>query len=150
MMAHYDIGLGDEVFLMGRFVSHDGKQRNLPAMRWGHVAMMPFEPVYHPSNPSQTQESFLIEIHTVSGYSGSPVFVRPFDSAKVFLSDMTPKGENYRGPWLLGVEWGYINNHDQRQNNTGMSGVVPAWRLKELLDTEELRLQRRQMQEQSG
>ena len=45
--------------------------------------MIPGEPVYHPSNKSEEQESFLVEIHSISGYSGSPVFVRPFMVAKL-------------------------------------------------------------------
>jgi hypothetical protein len=156
LMATYDIGIGDEVFMVGRFVNHDGKQRNLPSVRWGHVAMMPFEPVYHPSNPSNVQESFLVEVHSVSGYSGSPVFVRPFPTSKVVLEPSSKDRPSsifcdpFRagGPWLLGIEWGYLNNHDQRENNTGMSGVVPAWSLADLLNTEKLMAQRKQEQEE--
>jgi hypothetical protein len=84
--ATQDVGIGDEVFMVGRFIGHDGKQKNSPTLRWGHLAMMPFEPVYHPSNQSGVQQSFLIEIHSVSGYSGSPVFVRPFPTQKMVLA----------------------------------------------------------------
>ena len=150
-----DVGIGDEVFMVGRLVNHTGKQQNSPSLRWGHISMMPFEPVYHASNRRNEQESFLVEIHSLSGYSGAPVFVRPFSTEKLFAT--LPPTENPRtaeeefkqyfkqlpvGPWLLGVEWGYINNHDQRENNTGISGVVPAWHIAELLNCEKLKAQR--------
>jgi hypothetical protein len=142
----YDVGIGDEVFMVGRLVNHDGRQRNLPSLRCGHISMMPFEPVYHKTNPSQTQESFLVEIHSISGYSGSPVFVRPFRTEKLraYGSVHEKTARVVSGPWFLGVDWGYINNHDQSQNNTGVSAVVPAWKLIDLLNTEKLRMQRSQ------
>ncbi|HEV3258374.1 MAG TPA: hypothetical protein VG013_15955 [Gemmataceae bacterium] len=149
-----DVGIGDEVFMVGRLVNHDGKQRNSPSLRWGHISMMPFEPVYHPTNPNNEQESFLVEVHSVSGYSGSPVFVRPFKTQKLhasFPDDPRDALQMWKGlpagPWLLGVEWGYINNHDQRYN-TGISGVVPAWYVTDLLNTETLKMQRAQEQKE--
>lgn len=146
----HDIGIGDEVFMVGRFINHAGKQRNLPALRWGHVSMMPFEPLYHPTNPTNQQESFLVEVHSISGFSGSPLFVRPVASHKVSLRESATNtavtgiigpssGSPWLGPWLLGIDWGYINKHDQQQNNTGMSGVVPAWKLRALLESEHVR-----------
>jgi hypothetical protein len=51
------------------------------------------------------------------------------------------------GPWLLGVEWGYISSHEQGYNNTGVSGVVPAWHLLDLLNTQGLVGQRKLEQE---
>jgi hypothetical protein len=156
----HDVGIGDEVFMVGRFVSHDGRQKNQPSLRFGHVSMMPGDSIYHPSNTSGEQESFLVEVHAIPGYSGSPVFVRPALTPKftvatgvnnVVTTDFiggpmdVPLGG---GPWLLGVEWGYIGSHDQGLNNTGVCGVVPAWRLLRLLNTDHLVEQRRQEQEQ--
>jgi hypothetical protein len=156
--GRYDVGIGDEVFMVGRFISHDGVQQNNPSVRWGHVSMMP-APVYHPTNTSCQQDSFLVEIHTVGGYSGSPVFVRPFQTQKlpvytplntVVSTTEFPAGrreEVAAGPWLLGVEWGFITSHEQEKNNTGMSGVVPAWHLRSLLESEPLIARRRKDQE---
>jgi hypothetical protein len=162
--ATHDIGIGDEVFMIGRFISHDGKQRNSPSVRWGHISMMPGEAVRHPSNPTNEQLSFLVEIHSISGYSGSPVLVRPFPQKKLYVQTAPFNTVAYVsgvytsedaiswhdvdevGPWLLGVEWGYINNHDQWQNNTGISGVIPAWFLLDLLNSEELKERRKNEQ----
>jgi hypothetical protein len=59
---------------------------------------------------------------------------------------------------LLGVDWGHIpmtlpvlDKHDKEladryyvKSHTSMSGVVPAWRLQELLDTPRFKEQRMQ------
>ncbi len=158
--AKYDVGIGDEVFMVGRFISHDGRQTNEPTVRFGHVSKMPNSPVYHPSNSGNEQESFLVEIRSISGFSGSPVFVRPLYTEKLEFVDRGGGESNsavphwtganrgmIAGPWLLGVEWGYINKHDQEDNNSGMSGVVPAWRLFELLHTPFFIAQRRDEQQ---
>lgn len=125
-----NLGPGDEVFVVGRFVNHEGRQRNTPAVRFGHLAMMPDEPLYHPTNIPQIQESFLVDVRTVGGFSGSPVFLCP-----PLLRD----GEKHielraavSGPWLLGVEWGGVT--DGHRNHTGMYGVIPAWILNDLLN----------------
>jgi hypothetical protein len=151
-MAKYDIGLGDETFMVGRFVNHEGIQRNSPSLRWGHISMLPSEPVYHPSNPRNEQESFLVEVYSLPGYSGSPVFVRPFSSPKLKLGYSIEElsaqdcAHAQSGPWLLGVDWGYIGSHLQALH-TGMAGVVPAWRLLDLLNSDHLVEQRRAEQE---
>ena len=36
-----DLGIGDEVFMIGRFVDHEGKQNNTPSIRFGNISMMP-------------------------------------------------------------------------------------------------------------
>src|SRR5262249_33867741 len=48
--AEEDVGIGDEVFMVGRVISHDGTQKNSPSVRWSHISMMPGEPIYHASN----------------------------------------------------------------------------------------------------
>ena len=72
-----NIGPGDEVFIIGRFIGHDGQQRNTPSVRFGNISMMPHEPRID----SQAKEAFLIDCRSMPGYSGSPVFVM-FDPAK--------------------------------------------------------------------
>ena len=143
--------------MVGRFISHEGKQRNIPTIRFGNIAMMPLEPIKHPRG--HLQESFLVETRSLSGYSGSPVFVHilPFSKRPAVEGWSTEKG-----PWLLGVDWGHISsyekvlkkNKDEYGNdvplkegwrvrtNSGMTGVVPVWKLIELLDLDPLRKSR--------
>jgi hypothetical protein len=48
--------------MVGRFINHEGKQRNLPALRYGNIAMMPLEPIIQ-QETGITQESFFVKIH---------------------------------------------------------------------------------------
>jgi hypothetical protein len=146
-----DIGPGDDVFAVGRFINHEGRQRNLPTARFGCIGQMPWEPIKQ--DTGFMQESFLVEARSIGGYSGSPVFLHSANFR--FGARQIIRGPT-RGPWLLGVNWGHINDWGpvcdasgrpvstgkprdmQVRTNTGMMAVVPAWKLAELLDTEEL------------
>jgi Trypsin-like peptidase domain len=68
-----DVGIGDDTFMIGRFISHEGKQQNMPAIRFGNIAMMPKERIGLETGISQ--EGFLVESRSLPGYSGSPVFL---------------------------------------------------------------------------
>lgn len=145
--------VGSDTAMVGRFVNHEGKQRNLPTVRFGHVAMLPWEPV-KPDGGRLPQESFLVEEHSIGGYSGSPVFVyHVFPEHTVQLSDFDPA--TIEAPpfaygmvvKLLGINWGHIRdkgpvleaNGSKASDNThvelrtGMATVLPAWKLHELL-----------------
>lgn len=157
ILNQYSIGPGDDAFMVGRFINHEGIQRNLPAVRFGNIAMMPDEPVYHPSNANRQQESFLVEVRSTGGYSGSPVFAHiPSFSKRPGSADL---GSLSYGPWLLGIDWANLSGVELVRNengreldgaskgwyvnaNTGMAAVIPAWILRELLDTNELALPR--------
>jgi hypothetical protein len=154
IIEKYDLGAGDDTFLVGRFVNHEGKQRNTPSVRFGNISMMPSEPIRHPHG--YDQESFLVEIRSVSGYSGSPVFVFIPPSDVMYRRTK----EHSCGPWLLGVDWGHTSDwhelyeEDRKTEhpaglgsklNTGMAQVIPAWRLRKLLDDDDLMNQRKKL-----
>jgi hypothetical protein len=67
------IGTGDEVAIIGLFRSHHGNERNVPIVRIGNIAMLKGEPVY--TNYCGYTEAHLVEARSISGLSGSPVFV---------------------------------------------------------------------------
>jgi hypothetical protein len=73
LIHEYEVGPGDETFMIGRFAPHDGGKRNLPSVRFENISMMPDEPVTTPLGLKQ--ESFLVETRSLAGYSGSPVFI---------------------------------------------------------------------------
>lgn len=50
------IGPGDECFVVGRFSSHDGKQKNTPSVRSGAIAQMPQEKIKFPE--AQNKRAF--------------------------------------------------------------------------------------------
>lgn len=130
----YRIGPGEDVFMVGRFITHEGKQRNMPVVRFGSIAMMPLEPIEQLGRGGFMQESFLVEVRSISGFSGSPVFV---------YRHLSPVSLSF-GPNLLGIDWGYSEIYSGvpiaqgGQFNSGMTAVVPAWKLDELLNIGEL------------
>jgi hypothetical protein len=164
-----EIGPGDDVFIVGRFVNHEGRQRNIPSLRFGNIAQMPWEPI---KIDGREQESFIIEARSISGYSGSPVFV--YISPQVQASNWNPEIVKrvkegklkipgvpksrfglpiVLGPWLLGIDYCHIrwdepiwskatgraNDDWFIKSNTGMMGVVPVWKLTEILEGTEMR-----------
>ena len=160
----FDIGPGDDVFIIGRFVNHEGRQRNIPSVRFGNVSQMPWEPIVIDGFP---QESFLVEGRSIAGYSGSPVFLflpsQSIPNLNPKIKEMAEKGDlklpgvtakrlnipMQLGPWLLGIDYCHLRWDEPIwskltkkpvsddwfiKSNTGMMGVVPAWKLLELLD----------------
>lgn len=155
----FEIGPGMDVFMVGRFISHDGKQRNLPSVRFGNIAMMPLEPIAHPMGFDQ--ESFMVETRSLSGYSGSPVFSY-IPPGAVYWGSRSPRIRRADAPLqpeemrFIGVDWGHLPIYEPIliaktqphpgdlwvRSNSGMCGVVPAWKLTELLYSEEAKMQR--------
>ena len=163
-MNEWRVGPGDDVFFLGRFRYQEGRRRNLPTARFGCIARMPFdEGIPHPRGISQ--ESLVVEARSLSGFSGSPVFlfIPPFS----FRGD--PAGDIDAGAHmkLLGMDWGHQpdlgrvlgpdKTHpwaDQElwvEQNSGMMNVIPVWRIGMLLtDDDRLKKQRREVLENSG
>jgi len=154
-MSEYDIGVGSDVFYLGRFVNVEGRSRNMPTLRFGTVAQIPIEPV-------DGKVSFLVEARSIPGFSGSPVFLYvPKPDGSVVASPLGLRKANtgtlglrttpgYRqaltAPKLLGVDWGHINDYmdcyDDRgkklafrvKSNSGLMTVVPIWFLEQMLN----------------
>jgi hypothetical protein len=146
-MEQQSFGPGDEVFMVGRFAAHEGRRRNTPSVRFGNISMMPDEPIMH--ERGYPVDSFLVETCSLSGYSGSPVFV--------YHAPTTPYPVGYpsrvQGFWLLGVDWGHLPINEKVrwkddkslvdenwivESNSGQMAVSPAWKLQELLNQGDL------------
>ena len=169
-----NVGPGDDVFMVGRFFLQEGTQRNTPSVRFGNISMMPWEPVQHPSGIDQ--ESFLVEMRTISGYSGSPVFLHyPYMPSPPKIVDRSglavrlstkPGKTQLSNAYLLGVDWGHMQfkeavflkiekgddvEYDPTQfvadSHSGQSGVVPAWVLHEFLYSEGLEEMRKEAEQ---
>lgn len=147
------IGVGDDVYMIGRFINHEGKTRNTPSVRFGNISMLPDEPIYVDAM-TPPQESFAVELRSMCGYSGSPVFVETGGAQR--QRDGITKIVTAQD-YLLGVHWGHIiepwavekrirrkvkqaalgpdeEEVEQVFANTGMNGVVPAWFLLDLIN----------------
>ncbi len=167
-LAEMSIGPGDDVFMVGRFVGYDGIQRNQPSVRFGNISMMPY-PMFHPSNKSGKQDSFLVEMRSICGYSGSPVFVTlpPMEWYVRQNLDRTfwdPANPYKPGPYLLGVDWGAtalreeVRGADSKplqgqfagwhlRTPSGITNVVPAWKLRSILEGEFVTSKRKEWDE---
>jgi len=152
---------GDDVFMVGRLIGQDGKQNNLPTVRFGNISRMTGEPIEDEHGIGQ--DSFLVEMRSFSGYSGSPVFLYINPTLARPPHFMTPVNHPYNqpqhGPWLLGIDWCHIPNfkpvlEENRKTaikpnrwvevNSGIAGVVPAWHIQAVFELPELVMQRKE------
>jgi hypothetical protein len=163
------LGPGEDVFMVGRFVTHDGGVVNRPAVRFGNISVMA-SPIRQRNG--QTVESYCIDLHGRWGFSGSPVFVfrtPGFDleergSSELAHSQVLLAGVNYLA--LLGIHWGQfsaptgdeasgemgsartptsdtaLGNSAEYPQLAGMTCVLPASSILEILNLPRLIAQR--------
>lgn len=131
LSAKLGIGPGDETYMVGRLTKASGRQRNTPVVRFGNIAMVSSldEKIAHPKYGAQ--ESYLVECRSLSGFSGSPVFV--ISSSPLWLDEIFklvlkdryvsttslpilripgriagPFIAGQCGPFFLGIDWGHV------------------------------------------
>jgi len=126
-VQRFKIGVGDEVFMVGRFTGHAGKEKNLPIARFGSIAMMPSEGIGN--FLGKKRPHYLVEVRSVSGFSGSPVFI--YDAPIPPLLEVNAR-ERFTN-FLLGIDCGHLPEHEEGMS-AGIAAVVPAWCLFDLLD----------------
>ena len=147
-----DVGVGDEVFLVGLFPSAYGRQRNTPIVRKGNLAMIPEDKIK--TGDLGFIDAFLIEVHSLGGISGSPVFVRETVALEV---QKPPRGNSPSrsgslhgagSHYLLGLVHGHweIDEADfnalyfraptpqERSANLGIALVIPASKIIETIN----------------
>jgi hypothetical protein len=142
MVAQYDIGEGDEVFMPGLFTSVPGETRDQPIVRFGHIALGLQDAIrINIPSGSVDVDAYLIETRSWGGESGSPVFV----------SFMGPQGyaqEREGAARILGILHGHYEIERKvkfRRSeadavaplNAGIAVVIPAQKIIDLLTEEE-------------
>lgn len=149
-----EINIGNELFLVGLFTMHSGSQRNIPIVRVGNIAQMPEEPIVTKRGP---MEAYLIEARSIGGISGSPVFVR-MGGVREREGQMQIRADSY---YLLGLMHGHwdlempgaetdtiIEDALKREGiNMGIAVVIPAQKIMETINQEELVDFRKRMEE---
>lgn len=75
----HDVGVGDEILMLGRFINREGIQQNSPTARFGHIAQMMGDPISILIGGKEhiQEDAILGEVRSIGGYSGSPVYVLP-------------------------------------------------------------------------
>jgi Trypsin-like peptidase domain len=139
---HQYLGLGSDVAMLGRFIGLNGLVTNTPVARFGSIAA---PNVIEERNTFQSnQETFVVDCQSVPGFSGSPVIAFLPTTA---LAETAVENSGL-GPWLLGVDWMHFGNPERVlskdsgledfrpyiKGNSGLMGVIPAWRISALLD----------------
>jgi len=130
VIAAKGIAEGDPVLFAGFFYQYPGQKKIEPIVRQGILAMIPDEQLL--TTLRKPGDIYLVDAHVFGGNSGAPIFV-----------NTNPAGlGEYK---LLGVVSGYyFETEDMRLEiattlngkldaNSGISLVVPAKELKELL-----------------
>jgi hypothetical protein len=135
---------GDRVLTAGFFFAYAGLHQIQPILREGVLAMLPDGPMT--TTTCKSGSVYLADVHITPGNSGSPIFIIPALGLGA--------GEQLGGVpsvfGLLGVVSGYMQETSDLtlrasttwqasiQANSGVSVVVPAQQLKELLYSPEL------------
>ena len=148
LLAEYDVGVGDELFLTGLFANHWGQSRNLPIVRVGNIASMPEEPV---AVQMGHLDAYLVEARSIGGLSGCPVFVNlglmRFPSGTALLSTRPEGKEDPHTLLLRGMMHGHYQIASAQTDGATEDGlndeainmgiaiiVVPSQRLRDILD----------------
>jgi hypothetical protein len=130
-MGDARLGLGDDVFTVGRLIDQEGRQHDSPTVRFGQISTMPGEPLR--TLNGRLQECFLVDLQSIGGLTGSPVFVTVHH-----LRLNNPVEFNHAWiPHLLGVHCGHMAAPAAPAASSGLMMVLPAWRLADILNRSE-------------
>ena len=143
------MGVGDEVFLAGLFSLAPGIHRNSPMVRQGTIAMIPEEPIQINRGFA---EVYLLEMRSIGGISGSPIYLRK--TVSISGKDASGKEESLHGIagtyHLLGLMHGHweidekdlndpaLRHLEQRGVNVGIAIAVPAHKIMEVINHPDL------------
>lgn len=162
-------GPGDDVFMIGRFVDLEESKSNMPAVRFGNISTDPV-PIEQPTGYKEGL-SYCVDMHSRDGFSGSPVFVYRTPGSDFSWTVTGERGLESTNSYfaLLGIHWGQFpeywpvvpgkateeeaahielapNSHAVK-GVSGMTCVIPAVEIVNVLDCELLDEQRRQENE---
>jgi hypothetical protein len=136
---------GSDVFFTGLFSPYTGAQRNYPVVRFGRVALVTDEKI---DWDGTLMTLYLVEAGSYGGNSGAPVFFylgSDREPAKLFVGPPVLKLAGImQGTFLDAQEIKIVDTGKTpiSQSNMGIAAVVPAYKLHELLFSEELKQQR--------
>jgi hypothetical protein len=154
VISKYGIGLGDELYTIGLFTKFFGTTHLIPIVRTGNIAMMPRDKV--PVEQFGEMEAYLAEGRSIGGLSGSPVFCR----STVNMPMQTPDGKRahlsglgplhflglMHGHWDLPLK--FSDAEKAEAVNMGVSIIVPAKKIREVLYHPELVAMRKEYADQ--
>ncbi|HTJ50260.1 MAG TPA: serine protease [Cyclobacteriaceae bacterium] len=141
LIAENEIDVGDEVFIIGLFTHHHGRQKNIPIARIGNIAALAEEKT---QTRDHLMDAYLIEARSIGGLSGSPVFVN-LGSVRYVMGSVK-QSTNGSAFLLMGLIYGHYDvsstNIDEAQEdqssvtdrvNTGIAIVTPVEKILETI-----------------
>ena len=165
-IAQSYVGPGDEIYMIGLFSYAPGETKNQPIVRTGNLSLIPNSGELVPGlslrGRSVSAEVYLVEARSIGGMSGSPAFVRMSVMLDVPVGDI---GKQISVPtrqmrcqltgqsFLLGLVHGHWSILPEDRNkpdppparkskkdrvNIGIAVVVPAKKIREVLNHPEL------------
>jgi len=152
---------GEEVFIVGLFRFHYGTSKNYPIVRVGNIALFPEEKV-QVGGDFGAMDAYLIESRSIKGLSGSPVFVNLDDYQSVDnVRSRRPSGTPIthwlgliHGHWETTKDELDFSSEDvdsgkgelEENMNVGISIVVPAKKILEIINIEEFKQIRKEVE----
>jgi hypothetical protein len=149
-----ELGIGEDAFMLGMFVNNPGVGRNVPSARFGNVSMLADAGMPVEQGTGLRHPSHIVDMRSRTGFSGSPVFAFRTQSSHLDRVQRGHEGMHFSlnrhvdaFVGVLGIHCGQFPEAIQAERNNGpnetwrvpssMTVVVPAWKIIELLDTEE-------------
>jgi hypothetical protein len=123
-----NIAEGDEVFHTGMLSSHIGIFKNFPVVGFGRIAQISDEK--HAREKNYT-EMYLVETAVTKGSIGSPLYYYS-PAAKDTGNNIIPAKFYLAG--IISENYGELRTDKSKNETSGLAGVVPAYKLSELLN----------------
>jgi hypothetical protein len=140
----HDIGVGSEIFFTGLFEAHPGADKNRPIVRMGNLAMFPQEIVK--TKDWGNMEAYLVDIRSIGGLSGCPVFVRV--PQREINGTWTPGAYHFfflglmHGHWdiAVGSMLDYSTDAMGKHSllNMGVAIVVPSYKVAKVINRRDI------------
>lgn len=146
---------GEDIFITGLFRFHYGDNKNYPIVRVGTIALFPEEKVYV-GNEFGKVDAYLIETRSIKGLSGSPVFVNLGQNESI-NNEIRPRAVGVQINHWLGLvhghwsdvadEFDFVSEDNDKGDfvekmNVGISVVVPAIKILEIVNRVEIKKMR--------
>jgi hypothetical protein len=141
------VGIGDEVVALGLLQVFTGNDENKIIARTGNVAMQGDDVMKIMRDVDEATRKiyekmmrlYLTELRSVSGESGSPVFVK----LRKDLGEPTYQLSLFG---LLIGHWYHTVSHLVGKDNLGIGQVVPAFRMKQILERDDVMAESRELE----
>lgn len=148
-MKENEVGLGEEVFIVGLFRHHHGNNKNIPIVRIGNLASVGEEKVV--TRDFGEMDAMLIEARSIGGLSGSPVLLN-LGSVRTIGGQLKFAEEGME--YLRGLIHGHFDTSQSAVDaaeddtgggvsvervNTGIAIVVPFHSISAIVDAYEQR-----------